>query len=33
MRRENLTWHCLEEEKNFLSASSFNLYIIDIDIS
>ena len=24
--RENLMWHCLEERKNFLFASSFNLY-------
>ena len=31
MGAESLTWQCLKEGKNFLSTSSFNLYIIDID--
>ena len=29
IRGENLMWRCLEEKTNFLSVSSFNLYIIE----
>ena len=29
---EMLMWRCLKEGKHFLSASPFNLYIIDLTI-